>query len=107
MSHFDGLDPQVIGIVLVGAEGCSETAHEPWLRDANDDEKNLFRSHCHQLFQAANGASSNKTFEFGKFLVDGNGRPYWLKAVLDHPATPSIAKEKAQQFTRVLRIGSD
>ena len=107
MSHFADLDKSVIGIVLVGAEGCSETSDVPWIRDATEEEKSQFKEYCHQLYREAQGVNSNKSFNFGRFLVDGNGRPYWIKAILDHPSTPSITREKAAKFTRVVRIGSD
>ena len=106
MSHFEGLDPQVIGIVLIGAEGCAETADEHWLRDATAAERELFIQHCKQLVAEAKGTDASKSFDFTDFTVDTIGRPYWLKAVLDHAETPLLAREKAKQFTRVVRVDS-
>ena len=106
MSHFEGLDPDVIGIVLVGAEGCAETADETWLRDATTEEREFFIQHCKQLVAEAKGADASKNFDFTEFTVDTIGRPYFLKAVLDGPETPQLAREKVKQFTRVVRIDS-
>lgn len=106
MSRFEGLAPQVIGIVLVGAEGCAETADENWLRDATAEERELFILHCKQLVAEAKGADAAKNFDFTEFTVDTIGRPYWLKAVLDSPETPQMARGKARQFTRVVRVDS-
>ncbi len=39
MSHFEGLSTDVLGIVLVGAEGCAETDGESWIRDATEEEQ--------------------------------------------------------------------
>ncbi len=107
MSHFEGLSTDVLGIVLVGAEGCAETNGESWIRDATEEEQQLFKDHCRSLFTEANGGDKSKRFDFSKFLVDGNGRPFWIKAVLDQPNTPTAARFKAQRFTRVFRIASD
>jgi hypothetical protein len=106
MSHFENLDPQVIGIVLIGAEGCAETADENWLRDATAEERELFIQHCKQLVAEAKGPDAVKSFDFQEFTVDTSGRPFWLKAVLDSPETPQLAREKAKQFTRVVRVDS-
>jgi hypothetical protein len=106
MSQFEGLDPEVIGIVLIGAEGCAETADEKWLRDAIPAERELFIQHCKQLVAESKGSDAAKSFDFTDFTVDTIGRPYWLKAVLDHPETPQLAREKAKQFTRVVRVDS-
>lgn len=106
MSRFEGLDPEVIGIVLIGAEGCAETADENWLRDATSEERELFIQHCKRLVAEAKGQDAVKSFDFTEFTMDTIGRPYWLKAVLDSPATPRLAREKAMQFTRVVRIDS-
>lgn len=107
MSHFPGLSADVIGIVLIGAEGCSETTDEAWLRDATTEERQLFIAFCRQMIRQAKGEAGLKSFEFSEFTVDGTGRPYWLKAILDVPSTPPIARAKAARFTRVLRVHSD
>lgn len=106
MSHFEGLDAEVIGIVLVGAEGCAETADDNWLRDATSEERELFIQHCKQLVAEAKGPDAAKSFDFQEFTVDTIGRPHFLKAVLDSPETPQLAREKAKQFTRVVRVDS-
>lgn len=106
MSRFEGLDPDVIGIVLIGAEGCAETADENWLRDATAEERELFIQHCKQLVAEAKGPDASKSFDFTDFTVDTIGRPYFLKAVLDRPETPQLTREKAMQFTRVVRVDS-
>jgi hypothetical protein len=106
MSRFEGLDPDVIGIVLIGAEGCAETADENWLRDATAEEREFFIQHCKQLVAETKGPDASKSFDFTEFTVDTIGRPYFLKAVLDSPETPRLAREKAIQFTRVVRIDS-
>jgi hypothetical protein len=89
----DGFDDYVI---LVGAEGCSETDDEDWIRDATKDEI--------QSFKEAVQAKATKQIDFGSFTVDGNGRPYWYKVVLKTPTTPSLVLEKAQKYTRVVRL---
>jgi len=107
MSHFPGLSPDVIGVVLIGAEGCSETTGEAWLRDATAEERQLFIGFCRQMVKQSKGEAASRSFDFTSFTVDGTGRPYWLKAVLDHSSTPALARAKAAQFTRVLRVHSD
>jgi len=106
MSHFDGLDPDVIGIVLIGAEGCAETADETWLRDATSEERELFIQHCKQLVAEAKGPDASKSFDFSDFTLDTIGRPYFLKAVLNRPETPQLARDKTMKFTRVVRVDS-
>ena len=107
MSYFDGLPKGVAGVVLVGAEGCAETSEETWLRDATEDERSGFETHCRQLVFNTKGAAAAATFDIRDFAVDGTGRPYWLKAVLDVPDAPRIALDKARKFTRCLRVHSD
>ena len=107
MSHFSGLSADVVGVLLVGAEGCSETTDDEWLRDATPDERQLFLEHCRQMIRQAKGEAGLKGFDFTEFTVDGTGRPYWLKAILDVPSTPAIAREKAARFSRVLRVHAD
>ena len=107
MSLIDGAASEVLGVLLVAAEGCSETSGEVWLREATNEEQALFVSHCRSLLQKTKGQRCADSFEFGDLAVDGSGRPYWLMAVLDHPATPTMAREKAAKYTRVLRVHSD
>lgn len=107
MSHFTGLSPEVIGVLLIGAEGCSETDDEAWLRDATSEERQLFIDFCRQMVKQSKGEAASHSFDFANFTVDGTGRPYWLKAVLDHSSIPALAREKAARFTRVLRVHSD
>ncbi len=107
MSRFSGLSADVIGVLLIGAEGCSETDDEAWLRDATSEERQLFIGFCRQMVKQSKGEAASHSFDFTSFTVDGTGRPYWLKAVLALSSTPPIAREKAAQFTRVLRVHSD
>jgi hypothetical protein len=104
MSVFDGLPECVAGVVLVGAEGCAETANETWLRDATEQERAGFEAYCRQLVRNTDGDKAADAFSLGDFAVDGTGRPYWLKAVLDVPDVPPIALEKAREYTRCLRV---
>ena len=106
MSHFSGLFPDVIGVLLVGAEGCAETTDEAWLQDATPQERRLFIEHCRQMIKESKGEAL-KAFDFTELTVDGTGRPYWLKAVLNLPSTPEVARAKASRFTRVLRVHGD
>ena len=107
MSHFSGLSADVVGVLLIGAEGCAETTDEAWLRDATPEERQLFIEHCRQMIKQAKGEAALKAFDVTEFTVDGTGRPYWLKAVLDHSSAPAIARAKAARFTRVLRVHLD
>lgn len=99
MSAIPGLDELVVGVVLIGAEGCAETEGKPWLRDATEEEKQAFVADCQRRCKAA-----GKKFDYGDFTVDGIGRPYWLKTVLRTPGTPQIAIDKATGFTRVVHL---
>ena len=107
MSHFDGLPNNVAGVLLVGAEGCAETSDETWLRDATDQERVGFEDYCRQLIRSRDGDKAAAEFRLGDLGVDGNGRPYWLKTVLNAPETPSIALDKARQYTRCMRVHCD
>ena len=107
MSCFDGLPKGVAGVVLVGAEGCAETSDAAWLRDATDDERAGFETYCRQRVFNTKGAAAAAMFDIRDFAVDGTGRPYWLKAVLDVPGAPQIALDKARRFTRCLRVHCD
>ncbi len=107
MSHFDGLPQDVAGVLLVGAEGCAETSDETWLRDATDQEQAGFEDFCRQLVRNRDGDKAATEFRLGDVAVDGIGRPYWLKAVLNGPETPSIALDKARKYTRCLRVHCD
>ncbi len=107
MSHFSGLSPDVVGVLLIGAEGCAETTDEAWLRDATTEERQLFIDFCRHIIRKAKGEAGLKCFDFTEFTVDGTGGPYWLKTVLDHSSTPALARAKAARFTRVFRVHSD
>ena len=76
-------------LVLVGAEGISETRGKPWLRPATPEE--------HARFETETGK------DIEKIGIDGNGRPYWLMAV-DSETAPAEAVEKARNNLRVLRL---
>lgn len=99
MSEIPGLSESIVGVVLVGAEGCAETEGEPWLRGATEEEKQAFIADCQCRCKAA-----GKKFDYRNFTVDGIGRPYWLKTVLRTPNTPKIAADKASQYTRVVHL---
>ena len=107
MSYFDGLPQNVAGVVLVGAEGCAETADERWLRDATEGEEVIFRAYVKLLVAVRDGKEAASKFDVRSLYVDSNNRPYWLKAVLDTPNTPQVAVEKSKKFTRCLRIHCD
>lgn len=99
MSEITGLSKSIVGVLLVGAEGCAETEGEPWLRDATEEERQAFIADCQGRCKAA-----SKKFDYRNFTVDGIGRPYWLKTVLRRPDRPNTAAEKAAQYTRVVRL---
>ena len=105
MTQLLKVDENVIGVVLVSAEGMADLSDhdkETWIRDATPTEKDLFVEDCKRVAQ-----SHNNTFDFGNFAVDGNGRPYWLMTFLEHENTPAIAKKKAIEYTRVMRISQE
>lgn len=99
MSKFHGLSDDVAGVILVGAEGCSETEGETWLRDSTEEESALFKQYCEELVR-----QRGSKFDYGDYTVDLSGRPYWLKTVLLTGSTPVVAIEKAQKFTRTVRV---
>jgi hypothetical protein len=101
MSRWEGLSPDVAGVILVGAEGCAETANEKWLRNPTAEEMDGFKDYCRSLHD---NSGDKGPFDFTDWTVDGMGRPYWLKTVLVTPDTPKVAIEKARKFTRTLRI---
>ena len=104
VSHFNKVDSDVVGILLIGAEGCAETQNESWLRDATANERLLFIEHCRELVRQSKGERGAAGFNFTEFTVDGTGRPYWLKAVLESPDLPEVARDKAKKYTRTLRV---
>jgi hypothetical protein len=95
---------QVVGVLLVGAEGCAEAAEVPWLRDATPEEEAAFINRVCQMIKDKDGSEAAKKADPRDWYVDGNNRPYWLKAVIDHPELPDVARQKAQQYQRVLRL---
>lgn len=104
MSQIAGLNPNVIGVLLVGAEGVSETEGQSWLREATDEETKLFVEDCRNQIRESRGAGPASEFSLGSYSVDNNNRPYWLMAVLVHPETPDEAKRKALEYSRVMRL---
>ena len=104
MSYFDGLPNDVAGVVLVGAEGCAETQGETWLRDATEEERAGFEAYCRQLVRDTDGDKAAAKFTLSDLAVDGTGRPYWLKVVLNVPHAPKVALKKARTYTRCLRV---
>ncbi len=107
MSQIVGLGHDVVGVLLVGAEGCSEIMNEAWVRDATDEERTIFVRHCRSLLLQSKGERTADSFDIASLAIDGCGRPYWLIAILDHVSTPLIAREKATKFTRVMRVQMD
>jgi hypothetical protein len=93
------MNEKLIGVLLVGAEGVSEAGDAPWLRDATEVETMLFEKGIEQRY-----ADAGRKLDVRDLYVDGNGRPYWLKVVVDHPGLPSIAREKAEKYTRCVRL---
>lgn len=104
MPKLEGLDEDVVGIILVGAEGCSEAEGAPWLREATEQEKDLFISNCRNSIRGELGDKAADEFCYSDFAKDRVGRPYFLMAVLDHPETPLKAKDKATQYHRAIRL---
>lgn len=102
MSKWQGLPGDVAGVILVGAEGCAETADEKWLRDPTAEEMDGFKDYCRRLHE--NAEPPGTRFDFSNWTVDGIGRPYWLKTILRTPETPAVAIDKAAKFTRTLRV---
>jgi hypothetical protein len=90
---------KLVGVLLVGAEGCSESEGVAWLRDASEVEKTIFEKGVAQRC-----AEGGHPFNVRDLYVDGIGRPYWLKAVLEHPELPKDARARAEQYTRVVRL---
>ena len=107
MSHFVDLPKDVAGVLLVGAEGCAETSDAAWIRDATEEERAGFEAYCRQLVLNRDGDKAAAKFSLRDFTVDGTGRPYWLKTVLDVADAPRLALDKARKFTRCLRVHSD
>lgn len=105
MSHFAGLASDVVGVLLLGAEGCGEAANAAWLRDATADEKQLFIEHCRAPLLKSRRLKRAEDFDYSELTVDGTGRPYWLKAVLDHPEVPQLIRGQAVEYCRIVRLG--
>lgn len=74
--------------LLIGAEGVAERAGTPWLREANEDEK--------ETFCAFYGA------KLRELNVDGTGRPYWLMTITDD-APEGVLKANAG-YGRLVRL---
>ncbi len=98
----DAMAENVAGVVLVGAEGCSEVGEVSWLRDATEDEIQQLKDVLAEMSKKA-----GTTFDFSEYKVDGTGRPYWPKTVLVTPETPAVAIRKARDYSRVVRIHLD
>ena len=78
--------------LLVGAEGASEIADEPWQRRATEEERLIFiAERCRgddQLFKNS--------------MIDGTGRPYWLLTIFDN--APAEVQAKAKRYARCVRV---
>ncbi len=82
-------------LVLLGAEGYSETAGQPWLRDATDDDWITFGRRVEAHSKAIDAGVT-------EILLDGTGRPYFLVAVL--PDAPESVRKLARGHLRLLRF---
>lgn len=84
--------------IAVGAEGVSETEGRPWIRPATDKEIATW-------IEERQGESLGKPmkFDLGEFLIDHNGRPYYLMSV-DAENAPTYVVEKVKAHTRVVRV---
>lgn len=91
------IDENAVGIILVGAEGCSETQDENWLRDSTEAEIQQFTEYYTEALR-----KQDKVFNLSDFSVDGTGRPYWFKTVLKN--APSLPYEKAEKYSRTVRL---
>lgn len=85
-------------ILLLGAEGCSEMAEEPWLREATDEEKEQFYAE----FQVGLDRERPGKWKAQDYNVDGNNRPYWVKVVEDE--APEDIRQSAENGIRRLRL---
>jgi hypothetical protein len=73
-------------MVLLGAEGVSETKDKPWIRQANDDEVDSFRE-------------DNPKVSF----IDATGRPYWV-VVVDCEKAPDHVVRRVDVCIRMVRF---
>jgi hypothetical protein len=92
-------DLTVVGVLLVGAEGCAEAEEAPWLRDATQGERLVFERGLAKRYE-----DQGIKLDPRDLYVDGIGRPYFLKAVLDHPELPDAARHKAERYSRVVHL---
>jgi len=99
--QLESLGEDVAGVLLVGAEGCSEAGDVAWLRDATEAETDVLKARLQRMHEQD---TSQGAFDFSRYKVDGNGRPYWVKTVLITPETPEVAIEKARKYSRVVRV---
>jgi hypothetical protein len=67
--------------ILLGAEGCSEAANAPWLREATKAEIEVFNADLKESMGGGN---------LGPITVDGTGRPYWHMTVLGEVAPEAV-----------------
>jgi hypothetical protein len=81
--------------IAVGAEGVSETEGKPWIRPATEEERKAF-------IEERRG-NSPEQFDLGSFLIDHNGRPYFLMSV-DEENAPIYVVEKVKCHCRVVRV---
>lgn len=72
-------------ILLVGAEGVSETEGEAWIREATKEEAETFWL--------------DKDTDLD---IDHNGRPYWLMAIL--PTAPAEIYDRTAKCVRAVRL---
>lgn len=75
--------------ILLGAEGCAELEHQPWLREATPEEIEAFKEKCGRSYYDA-------------MLLDHNGRPYWTMTVLR--TAPEWAWNTAMGHLRLVRL---
>lgn len=79
--------------IRLGAEGCSETKEQSWIRDPTHDEVEAY-------FDAlvADGRKDP-----GAGGIDSTGRPYFVMMV-DVDNAPAEAVNKVNRYFRVLRL---
>lgn len=101
-----GLSEDVVGIVLIGAEGRAELGDGdcPWARDATELEASQFRSEILRLVNEGDRQLGYAMLDRDNKLrtFDGTGRPYWLTAIL--ATAPEPAQKRAGTVWRCVYL---
>lgn len=79
--------------LLLGAEGCSETEDQDWIREATPKEAQTFGEEF---------AAKNPLTDLRDIWIDRTGRPYFLMVILEH--APEEIKKQASLVLRTLRL---